>query len=320
MPAVESAALKKLENGTARAVKRLLTSKQFANPPIDLNALGKSQRIGALRFWPMLGSAGLLETTEGYDIVINTDTPGATQKSDTLLPVESSDWNSLAAPLRFSIAHEIAHTLVLQESGGDPNKTLFFRHEEAIDRLCNDVAGQLLMPAEQIARLIGPKLFDAAHLLDITKRIRVSAEALTRRLDSPEFRKAFGAADGLVSFVQEGPDGELRFVAGEIWGVRAFAQFGIGPVKQDRPDRLRKFPYGRTPDDLKLEVPLRDYLEHRAAGGETRTLIWRGSKPNKQLKCELRFCKCSERPLTALLTVEVTEGPLEFVSQDLQLR
>jgi hypothetical protein len=315
MATVTKSRFEKLCDDVRREANISVGSLGRATLPVSLNDLARREQISTIRFKPILGTAGLLRTGGGFDIVINTEAPGADQPADFVLRVDS-DWNVLTPPLRFTVAHEIAQALFVRTSGGDPNKDFFLKNEQAIDHLCNDLASRFLMPEKQLIAAIGPALFDAEHLFNLTRKIGVSPEALARRLDASEFRRAFGEVEGLVSFVRKDlsdrirSSDQIRFVAGEIWGIRALSQFGIGPVVRPR-DGTRKFPSGRSVGDLKLDLSLEDRLQNEIVGVQLRTVAWRGSKPNNLLKCEARFCRTSRKPLCGLLTVQVIEGPTQ---------
>jgi len=313
MPATAKSQLDELRKASRRAAARLLQSKILDTPPISLNALGKQENIAALRFMPILGSAGLLQTKAGFDIVINTEAPGAIQKADTVLSVEESDWNSLAAPLRFTIAHEIAHAVVLRVSGGNPNKDIFFRNEDAIDHFCNDLASGFLMPAQQVEDDIGQRLFDAAYLAQLSRRFLVSAEAFVRRVASLELANLSGSADGLVSIVRNVSSNDrsarMRFVAGKLWGARALNQFGLGPAEDVQGRRDTKFPLHRFVDKIELGDNSDAWLRANAYGVRMITAQWRGSGTRNVLEYEAQYQRISENPLTLILAVRVLAGP-----------
>ena len=161
-----------LEGLTARARRR---SEKICDafddrPPVILNDLGRLHNVGAVKFKPILGSAGLLKTKGGFDIVIDTEARGAKESSAFILPVDSSDWNDLRPPVRFSVAHEIAQLLLVEIAGGDPNRDIFFKNEQTLDRLCNELAGKFLLPKKNLEKTIGKQLFDAAHLAKLLQR------------------------------------------------------------------------------------------------------------------------------------------------------
>jgi hypothetical protein len=94
---------------------------------------------------------------------------------------------SLPARQRFSVAHELAHTLLYDLSADTP-KSLLGRATgnelSSLERTCNRAAARLLLPDHLLGSSLGALDPIDAHGLEIlARRFRVSAEVLIRRLD-----------------------------------------------------------------------------------------------------------------------------------------
>lgn len=294
-----------------RRAKKIFESLD-SSVPTNLTELGRRRGLGAIRFRPILGSAGLLKTQQGFDVVVNTEARGAeTRPKDILLP--DSDWNILAPPVRFTIAHEIAHTVLIEIAEGDTRKEVFIKNEEAVDTLCNDLASKFLMPSTQIDRALGSKKFNAVHIAGLPNMFRVSVDALMYRLDSADLTKSFSQDDGLIALLREvhQPDasgGTLQFIAGKLCGARALNQFGLGPKDPSR-GRETKFPSGRSITEVDLGDISSDLLRQGQHDKHSISVQWRGGQPDNLVDCEVEFQKIYDRPVSLILTVQVTAGP-----------
>jgi Zn-dependent peptidase ImmA (M78 family) len=102
--------------------------------------------------------------------------------------------NSTESRRRFSLAHELGHTLFYRDSGSGPRHqigVLNTRERTAEERICNLFASALLMPSQQLRKHLGNLPTDRpSQLLDrleVTARhFRVSLPALFQRLRSIE--------------------------------------------------------------------------------------------------------------------------------------
>src|SRR5260370_42547379 len=115
--------------------------------------------------------------------------PHESVRDARLVPVEPDRYqieyspNQPQARTRFSIAHEIAHTLFPDCRESVRNRAS--RHEMAADEwqlemLCNVGAAELLMPLGSFPEL-GEEDFSIDHLLRLRERFQVSTEAVLLR-------------------------------------------------------------------------------------------------------------------------------------------
>lgn len=300
------ASIRTVDALAARARKRIeeLVGSAETNTAA-LNDLARTLNVGAIRFTQILGSAGLLRTGKDiFDIVLDSSED---QKLGEVWPRDSSDWNKLSPGRRFSVAHELAHVLLVGESGGDPDKELFSKNERAIDNLCNELAGKLLMPRSRLIRELSGRIFEAPNLNRLTTEFRVFEEALARRLQDTDMKSAFwDDQPGLVALVRS--DGTtMRLVAGRVWGATALDVFGLGPTEEDGGES--KFPTGQLIEKLRLPIPMADRLANASSDKEECSVMWGSERGAKKLPCTVEFAQVAVGSF--FLTIKAAAAPLE---------
>lgn len=131
---------------------------------------------------------------------------------------------------RFSIAHEIAHTLFYADEGtGNRHRVaLLSRAElEAEELLCNAVAGALLIPRVNLHREVQRLRGGPGELLfaleSIARKFQVSFPALIRALDRINVRRpnALVACIHLSPNLKTGQDPEPRILAARVVGQQS---------------------------------------------------------------------------------------------------
>ncbi|MEX1253824.1 MAG: ImmA/IrrE family metallo-endopeptidase [Dehalococcoidia bacterium] len=118
------------------AVNRLLDAARVSEPPVDLVQLAKLQGINSIRHRKMKRTLGMVK--EGQD-------GSLTMLLNSRQPLRE----------RFTMAHEIAHTIV--DRMGDKPATVVLaartpRRGTALERLCDQIAAELLMPYEMFTQ------------------------------------------------------------------------------------------------------------------------------------------------------------------------
>jgi Zn-dependent peptidase ImmA (M78 family) len=118
------------------AVNRLLAAARVSAPPVDLVRLAKLQGITSIRHRKMKSTLGMVK--EGND-------GSLTMLLNSRQPLRE----------RFTMAHEIAHTIV--DKMGDKPATVVLaartpRRGTALERLCDQIAAELLMPYDMFRR------------------------------------------------------------------------------------------------------------------------------------------------------------------------
>lgn len=155
----------------ANLLKRLSREHGPVTAPVDLDLVAASCRVLRIERRRMIPE-GVLEVGEGGFFIYLQDnfdaTPGFKRRQ------------------RFTLAHEIAHTLFYDSSQGKPTLIAGAPRGERLERLCHSGAGQILIPESLLLREAelrhgvgtGEDVFDIAELFD------VSTEVLVRRLHS----------------------------------------------------------------------------------------------------------------------------------------
>src|SRR5262249_8994529 len=109
----------KLRDAAWKAVVSWSHSVAGRSPPVPLHQLAAQRRIRRIQVLTLLSTAGLAPVENGYAIYLNEAAPGASTLAQAKLDVHEADFMRLTAPLRFNVAHEIAHVFFLDLVGGD---------------------------------------------------------------------------------------------------------------------------------------------------------------------------------------------------------
>jgi hypothetical protein len=184
MPATSNATLFEALANDADALAAEVAKGHF---PVLLQSLAMRCRVTAVEFRPLLVDAMLTTHARGFRILFNSngDNPTALRNQ---FEHESPD-RLLAPRLRFSLAHELAHTLFYDISGCTPVVAKKFRSGggrtclDNLERSCNKLAANLLLPTSLLELAVrGIKTFTPEAIVDLAKRAGVSLEVLIRRL------------------------------------------------------------------------------------------------------------------------------------------
>lgn len=194
--------------------------------PVPLQKLANEKRILRIRFEPLISTSGLVKNEDGFDIVVNTEAPGTTQKekAGTVQEINNSDWSIFASPLLFNIAHEIAHVIFIDVVGGITKKRFLRDHEDELETACSKMARMLLIPKQRLIREIEGRLFDVNHIEGLIKLFKVSPKVFIWRLQLDDMKDVFKDADGLLVYA-EVEQGHIVIKAYQIWGPQAKSRF-----------------------------------------------------------------------------------------------
>ena len=261
-------------------------------PPVALHELADKLRIRRIEFLPLLSTAGVGPVENGYVVYINTRAPGATRISKKCLDLTHEDFTSLTSPLRFSVAHEMAHVFFFDLLGGDCESNLLRRHWQALENSCNQMARVLLVPRKSLLREIEGDLFALDRLMHVVRRFRVSPQVFIYRLHLDDMRDAFQGHDaGLIACIQKRPEGP-RVIAAHALGGLATIRWPSGESSSE----------GMPLEKLFLSVDLGALVakrEHVLADAE---VSWR---PEKVAPCKLELNPVRNDPLMSILSVRL---------------
>ena len=156
------------------------------SPPTDLLAAARRRRVKAIYFRPMEIEAGLSVDEHGFTIFVGAPLERAPhwQKlfdadgTGRLLP------HAVRSRLRFTIAHEIAHTFFYDLSDFRPLFEVKLSISlDALERACHAGAGALLLPEVFLKKqLFEYDLLSPDDLSVIASKCMISREALVIRL------------------------------------------------------------------------------------------------------------------------------------------
>jgi hypothetical protein len=153
--------------------------------------LAEKRRITSVEFQPLLVDAMLTTHPGGFRVFFNTDG----RDPEELKRRYHSEGSGVLLParLRFSFAHELAHTLFYDLTDPTPELAKRFRagggknELENLETNCNRLAAKLLLPAALVRRELGrAKALTSEFLVELAEKAGVSIEALIRRLNDAD--------------------------------------------------------------------------------------------------------------------------------------
>jgi hypothetical protein len=155
--------------------------------PVLLRQLAERRRVTAVEFRPLLVDAMLTTHPNGFRIFFNSNGEDASELQKRFQG--ECQEQLMSSRLRFSLAHELAHTFFYNLSEGTPKLEKQFRpggkrtERENLERSCNKLAAQMLLPTPMLkAALRRMETIDPRSLSEFAKQAGVSIEALVRRL------------------------------------------------------------------------------------------------------------------------------------------
>ena len=264
--------------------------------PVPLEELATDVHVRRLAFEPLLSSAGLEREETGFVVCVNPQADGVDHRSGETVGVTAVEWAKLKPPLRFTLAHELAHLIFLRLAKNRPES--FQGHEGELETACNQMAGSLLLPKLRLAREAGgAKLFDADHIAGLLGHFRVSPDAFILRLSTPDLTGSMEEADGVLALVRA-YDERLSIDAIHVSGTRATVRWG--PLRKNRS--------GGQIDDLMID---RQLVERAAANDrvqEPTQVVWHpGAK--QVLPCHFTARRLRTNPLAVLIAIRVDGDP-----------
>ena len=147
--------------------------------PVNLLAIARSRRVKkiALRF--MVPRGLLLPVIGGYEIYIR----NSTNRDLDILDQEKEE--DLVPGQRFTLAHEIAHTLFFRFADNMPSPDPSISNELLLEDVCDRTAGQVLVPTHLLKHQIAMHgRVDSRLVLTIAKIFRVSLAVVIERLSA----------------------------------------------------------------------------------------------------------------------------------------
>lgn len=264
--------------------------------PVLLHQLGKSLGVTGIRFEPLLSMAGLEKSSDGFNIIINTEAFGVDFPSGTILKTDYDDWSKLNPPVRFSVAHELAH-IIFYDLAKDENNALLRKNVDELEVACNQIASTLLIPSKFIIDFTSEKLFDASRLNTLRKELKVSPDVLVWRFTNPDMKELHNDQQGYIALIRQEYE-KLNIIASVTFGAQAQARFDKLSIKSN-PDQKLLFDHLQLPDEI--------YDKFYKENEFKQKINVRGS--DSFLPCDFSMIKYASRPPSYLVTIEVTGFP-----------
>lgn len=153
--------------------------------PVDLFDLAKLQRVTAVDLRPMLPTGGLSCEPSGFVIYLQDLARSRPFSVPTSTPVQ--DRPQLTVRQRFSLAHELGHTLMFSKP---PQLRADSPRGAKLEALCHRAARRVLMPQSLVmAEIHKYQRIGSSEILSLAKLFDVSTEvALWRCDDLPALR------------------------------------------------------------------------------------------------------------------------------------
>lgn len=156
--------------------------------PILLRPIAERRKVTSVDFCPLLVDAMLTTHPAGFRILLNSDGGRAQELTDRYL--NESKLRMLLPRLRFSIAHELAHTFFYDLTKTTPTLSKTFtsgggRTElENLERHCNTIASHLLLPTQMFkAGFLRLKIITPESIANFARTAGVSLQTFLLRLD-----------------------------------------------------------------------------------------------------------------------------------------
>lgn len=174
-------ALKRVERLGATVPTRL---------PVDVGALAAACRVQRIEFRPLLVDGALGVVKGGFEIFVRCESFDADVLNErfasapdgALLPAKAVN------RIRFTIAHEIAHTFFYSPRPDVPKMAFAVDHpktRQSLERACNRIAAMLLLPIQAVSREFDVKSFhDPKLLYTVARKALVAKQVLILRIAS----------------------------------------------------------------------------------------------------------------------------------------
>jgi hypothetical protein len=184
----------KVRSASAVVDRLLLKDAPISTAPTDLSRLLLSVRIHTVNFRPMLSDGLIRPDAQGFTVFLNSAVPGE-------IDVKAGLLLNLTVRQRFTLAHEIAHTLFFDLGVSPPLERTSAEVESIVEPLCQRMASMLLIPEHVLRKRLGPyRTVDSLQLIcDLAEEFQTSVEVLLRRLDILD---GFKATDYMLMFCE----------------------------------------------------------------------------------------------------------------------
>jgi IrrE N-terminal-like domain len=172
----------------ACALAEALSSRHDVGFPVNLQLIAAARRVRRIEFRPLIVDGALAVTTTGFEISVRCESFEAEELNE--LFHSSPDGGRLPPSkihkMRFTIAHELAHTLFYDLRKQPPERKFPIettKEATALERACQKAAAALLLPKRAVRKYFGRADFrDPETLATIAKRALVAKSVVIMRV------------------------------------------------------------------------------------------------------------------------------------------
>jgi|ERR1039458_500691 Zn-dependent peptidase ImmA (M78 family) len=249
MPPSKNASLLRSVLSEVDAIASRVSKQEF---PVLLRPIAELRKVTSVDFCPLLVDAMLTTHSEGFRILLNSDGGRAKELKERFN--NESRVKTMNSRLRFSIAHELAHTFFYDISKKRPQLAKTFTSgggRAALDNLernCNTIASHLLLPTSMFRReFLRLKVVTPETVLNFARKAGVSLPALLTRLNKSDSLFIERYFRGCIVLLERHEDKtNIRAIAkpkslniarqlslirsGEIWKLKAHDGTEIDPI------------------------------------------------------------------------------------------
>lgn len=182
---------------TAAAVDQLATATAAGALPVRLPEIARARKVREVVFRPLLVDGCLGVRGDGFVIFVGCEKRNSSDLNKAWSFGHPAD-RSLSARIRFTIAHEIAHTFFFDVEASPPRPTLDLKNPRTVSSLeqtCNQLAARILLPEPLFQKSVHETdVLDPVALRQLANKSGVSPHVLTVRLkQSFDWPDSFGA-------------------------------------------------------------------------------------------------------------------------------
>ncbi len=292
-------------------VAKLESSASEPLQAVALDRCAKQMGITRIRVEPIMSAAGLARGSDGLEVVLNTESPGVKEAAETIMSVDDGSWGRLVPPLRFTVAHEIAHAAFLIAADKNQESSVFQKNRGSVETACSILARAILLPRQMLLREVHDRVLDIGQVHNLISAFKVSPEVFIRRLHLSDVRSQLGDTDGFLALATE-RDANLRIKACHIMGDHSTPRFQGDKTIVIQHEGLATEYYeahwvmeNSPVDDLGLDQGIISATTLRSTNDfDTKTELSIGA--NSILPCEFSSRSVSHRPLGVLMMLRAT--------------
>lgn len=157
-------------------VTSILLASKAGGPPVDLFRVARTCRVVSVHLRDMIPRGGLEVVESGFRVYLR-------DAADGDVDLNVPEGTTLSVRQRFTLAHELAHTLFYEWSSDRPRPRAGTPPGPELERACDGLAAELVVPTELLRpRLRGREELTTTDILRLAEEFGVSAEMMLNRI------------------------------------------------------------------------------------------------------------------------------------------